>query len=85
MKKSITGTIKNILKILSGRPKSGNIIECIKPIEVIGMFIISFFFMYWAILFNNIFLGVFSMMFSWQVGWGMSIERFINDDENKEV
>ena len=76
--------LKNIIKILSGRSKSGEIIECIKPIEVIGMFIISFFFMLWAIIFHNVFLGLFSMVFSWQAGWGMSIERFKNSEENNK-
>ena len=76
--------LKNIINILSDRPKSRDIIECIKPIEVIGMFAISFFFMLWAIIFHNIFLGLFSMIFSWQIGWGMSIERFKNSERNNK-
>ena len=76
--------LKNIISILSDRSKSGDIIECIKPIEVIGMFTISFFFMLWAIIFHNVFLGLFSMVFSWQAGWGMSIERLKNSEEKSE-
>lgn len=70
------GFRKELFKKITGRPKEGDIIECINPIFVLSTATISFFFMLWAILFNNIFLGILSMIFSWQIGWGMSIERF---------
>lgn len=76
------GITKELFKKIAGRPKEGEVIECINPIVVLPIAMISFFFMLWAITFQNIFMGLFSMVFAWQIGWSMSIERFKNS-ENK--
>lgn len=68
--------MKKYIKMLSGRPKDGYIIECIRPFIVIPTFVLAFILMYCGIKFNCIGFGIMSMLFSWQIGWGMSIERF---------
>lgn len=72
---------KELFKKITGRPKEGDIVECINPIIVLPLAMISFFCMLWAIIFHNLFLGLFSMLLSWQIGWGMSIERFRNSEK----
>ena len=75
------GLRKEIFKKITGRPKEGDIVECINPIVVLPIAMMSLFCMLWAIIFHNIFLGLFSMLLSWQIGWGMSIERFRNSEK----
>jgi len=72
--------MKKYIKILSGRPKDGDIIECINPIVVLPTLMIAFILMCWGIKFKNPIYGIMSMLFSWQVGWGMSVERFKKND-----
>lgn len=77
--------MKKIFKILSGEPKNGDIIESIKPVIVIPELILSVCIMIIAIKGESIILGLFSLLFSWQIGWGMSITRFFNEeDKNRE-
>lgn len=77
------GITKELFKKMTGRPKEGDVIEYINPVVVLPIAMISFLSMVWAIKFHNIFLGIFSMMFAWQIGWGMSIERFKNSEKGK--
>lgn len=78
------GIIKELFKKITGKPKKGDVVECINPIVVLPMAMISFFFMLWAIIFHNLFLGLLSMAFAWQIGWGMSMERFRNDEKSED-
>lgn len=80
-----SGVTKELFKKMSGRPKEGDIIECIKPVVVLPIAMISFLSMVLAIKFHNIFLGMFSMIFAWQIGWGMSMERFANSEKENGV
>lgn len=73
--------MKKILKKISGKPKDGDIIECINPIFASIQTIISFSLMLSAIRHDNILLGIMSLLFAWQIGWGMSIERFCKNEE----
>lgn len=75
------GLRKEIFKKITSRPKEGDVIECINPIVVLPIAMMSFFCMLWATIFHNIFLGLVSMLLSWQIGWGMSIERFKNSEK----
>lgn len=77
------GRAKELFKKITGCPKEGDIIECINPVVVLPIAMISFLSMVLAIKFHNIFLGIFSMMFAWQIGWGMSIERFKNSEKRR--
>lgn len=79
-----SGITKELFKKITGRPKEGDIIECIKPVVVLPTAMVSFLFMVFSIKFQNIFLGIFSMMFAWQIGWGMSIERFKNSEKKSK-
>jgi hypothetical protein len=74
---------KKIVENLSGRPKSGNIVECITPITGIPMFLFSLLFMILAIKFKSFTFGFLSIIFAWQIGWGMSIERFNNNEKRR--
>lgn len=77
--------MKKFFKLLSGRPKNGNVKECFKPFITIPQLILSIVLMIMAVKSNSInslFYGIMSIALSWQLGWGMSIERFIKD-ENK--
>lgn len=77
--------MKKYIKILSGRPKDGDIIECIRPVIVLPMFMMAFILMCWSIKSKYLGFGLMSMLFSWQIGWGMSIERFKKSDEKEDV
>jgi|GEM_PF-5475500 len=77
--------MKKYIKKLSGRPKDGDIVECIRPFIVIPTFLLAFILMYWSIKLNFIGFGIMSMLFSWQIGWGMSIERFKKSDKKDGV
>lgn len=73
--------MKKFFKYLSGRPKSGDIVECFKPFICIPILIIAIWLMYMAVSKGWFIYGIASMMFCWQLGWGMSIERFNNNLE----
>lgn len=75
--------MKKYIKMLSGRPKDGDIIECVRPFIVVPTFMLAFILMCWSIKFNFIGFGIMSMLFSWQIGWGMSIERFKKNDKER--
>lgn len=68
--------MKNLFKSLSGRPKDGKIQESIKPAIAIPQGFLSLLLMLIAINTNSILAGIMSLLFAWQIGWGMSIERF---------
>lgn len=74
--------MKNIFKLLSGRPKDGDVIECIRPIIVLPQFMITILLMTWGIRFRNPLIGIMALIFAWQIGWGMSIERFNKNKNN---
>ena len=67
---------KKFLKITSGKPKEGDIIEKIKIFPFISIMLISLVSLYISIEYKNIFFGILSILFAWQTGWGMSVERF---------
>lgn len=75
--------IKRFFKILSGKPKSGDVIESIRPTIVIPIWMLSIFLLHLSVRYSNVFLGYFALLFSWQIGWGMSIERFNNIERRK--
>ena len=77
------GLRKELLKKITGRPKEGDVIECINPVTMLPIFMLSIIFMVAGIKRDNLFCGLFSMLLSWQIGWGMSIERFKNSEKKK--
>ncbi|MDD4779161.1 MAG: hypothetical protein PHT02_00965 [Tissierellia bacterium] len=78
--------MKNFFKILSGRPKNGNVVEYIKPFIFFPQLIIASIVMYQGFTCKHIgyklILAIIAIIFAWQAGWGMSIERFVKS-ENK--
>lgn len=78
------GVRKELFKKITGRPKEGDVIECINPVIVLPIGMISICSMFMATKSQNIFLGLFSLAFAWQIGWGMSIERFKNSERNNK-
>lgn len=72
--------MKHIFEILSGRPKDGDVIECIRPIIVMPQLMLTLLMMIWGIGFKNFILGILALFSAWQMGWGMSIERFKRHD-----
>ena len=73
--------MRNFFKKLSGEPKDGDIIECIKPVTASIQIIFSISLMLLAMKYDNILAGIMSLLFSWQIGWGMSIKRFYKNEE----
>ncbi|MDU4953775.1 hypothetical protein HF846_04125 [Clostridium cadaveris] len=76
--------MKKIFERLSGKPKNGDIIECMRPYIAIPQTIIAIIIMIHAIKTVNIVAGLTSLLLTWQVGWGMSIERFIQSEKQEE-
>lgn len=72
--------MKNFFKKISGRPKDGEIIECIKPFIAIPQCILALGFLIFAIKNNSFLSGITALLIAWQIGWGMSIERFYKND-----
>jgi hypothetical protein len=74
--------INQVFKSLSGRPKSGDIIECINPMTFISLLVVAFVIMFASFISNNLSLkfmwALGAVFLSWQAGWGMSIQRFHN-------
>lgn len=62
----------------------GQIIEVFNPFLFFGGLSISICLMIYAIYSQQFLVGLASIAFAWQSGWGMSIKRFI-DKENGEA
>lgn len=77
--------MKNFFKLLSGEPKNGDIIQCIKLSIVIPQLIITLLIWYTSYEVNSMLLGLLGLLFAWQIGWGMSITRFIKHDKNNRL
>ena len=75
--------MKKIFKALSGKPKNGNIVECIHPFVFFPQMLIAIGLMYMQVKTGILIYGVFAVLISWQAGWGMSIQRFINEDKKE--
>lgn len=75
--------MKKIFERLSGRPKNGNIIECFKKEDIV-IVVMDFICMMLAVKYNNFLAGIGTIFISWVIGWGMSIERFIQYEKKKE-
>lgn len=75
--------LKQIFKALSGRPKNGDIIECIRPMIVMPQLMMTLLLMAWGIGSRNFMFGLLALLFAWQMGWGMSIERFSNSEKRQ--
>jgi hypothetical protein len=80
--------MKSIFKFLSGRPKNGDVIECIRPIVFFPCIIFGIILMYKGftsqINIEKLLFAFLACMFIWQAGWSMSIERFRKSEINKE-
>ncbi|MBN3352130.1 hypothetical protein EXM90_12200 [Clostridium botulinum] len=75
--------INKFFKIFSGRPKDIGFTESISILPFISGWIIAILLMFYAFKTNNLLFGLFSLVFAWQTGWGMSIERSCKSEENK--
>jgi len=80
--------MKNIFKTLSGRPKNGNITETIRPLifypQLLFCIITMFLGFSSTYPIEKLMFSVGSIALAWQLGWGMSIERFIKSEKNKD-
>lgn len=75
--------LSQVFKALSGRPKDGDIIECIRPMIVMPQLMMTLLLMAWGIGSKNFLFGLLALLFAWQMGWGMSIERFSNSEKKQ--
>lgn len=75
--------MKKLFKILSGKPKNGDIIESVNPFIVIPQTLLSLLLMIIAIKEQQILTGILALLFAWQIGWGMSIDRYMNMEDKK--
>lgn len=78
--------INKFFKIFSGRPKDIGFTESIAILPFISGWIIAILLMFYAFKTNNLLFSLFSLfslVFAWQTGWGMSIERSCKSEENK--
>lgn len=76
--------INDFFKIFSGRPKDVGITESIKIIPFTLGWIISMGLMIYACKRNCLPVGLFALVFSWQTGWGMSIDRFFEKQKDNK-
>lgn len=76
--------VNKFFKILSGRPKDGDIIECIKFFPFVILCIISIGLVIYGFNINNPIPCLMALVFAWQNGWSMSIERFINHERKED-
>lgn len=76
--------INNFFKILSGRPKNVTITESIKVIPFTILWILAIGLMIYGFNINNPIPCIFSLLFAWQNGWVMSIERCYKSELKKE-
>ena len=80
--------MNKFFKGISGRPKEGQIKECIKPFIFYPQIALCIWAMYMGFKVNlgyeKFMFAFMSVAIAWQAGWGMSIERFINSDKNKD-
>jgi len=76
--------MKKFFKWLSGKPKNGDVIECINPILFtfsMGVAITAILFGYsTGNYFERFFYTFVGVIFAWQAGWGMSMERFYKNE-----
>lgn len=75
--------INKFFRIFSGRPKDIGFTESIKVIPFVLGWIIAIGLMCYSCKTNNILVGLFGLIFAWQNGWGMSIERCCKSEEDK--
>lgn len=73
--------MKKFFEKISGEPKDGDIIECIKPVFASIQTVFSTGLMLIAIKYDNVLVGIMSLLFAWQIGWGISIKRFYKNEE----
>ncbi|BAO04814.1 uncharacterized protein CBO05P1_095 [Clostridium botulinum B str. Osaka05] len=75
--------INNFFRIFSGESKDIEFTESIKIFPFTLGWIIAILLMYQAVKTNNLLFGLFSLIFAWQTGWEMSIERCCESERNK--
>lgn len=76
--------VNKFFKLFSGRPKDIGVMESVKIVPFTLGWIIAIGLMYYACRTNNILIGLGGLIFAWQNGWGMSIERYLKSEENKK-
>ncbi|MBX4266559.1 hypothetical protein [Clostridium estertheticum] len=79
--------MNKFFKIISGRPKEGYLRECIKPYIFYPQITVCIWAMYMGftidIPYSKFMFAFMSVALAWQAGWGMSIERFLKSEKNK--
>lgn len=82
--------MSKFFKMISGRPKNGNITECLSPIiNIIQMAFVGFLFGLANIdksLYGKFMFFTIATLAIWQIGWGMSLKRFtVYENRLKEI
>lgn len=75
--------INKFFKTFSGRPNDVTFTESIKIIPFIIWWIIAIGLMSYGYIHNNPIFSLTSLIFAWQNGWGMSIERSYKSEFKK--
>jgi len=77
--------MNKFFKIISGRPKQGDITDCIKPFIFYPQIAVCIWIMFLGFTANHTFskfiYAFLAVIIAWQAGWGMSIERFIKSEK----
>jgi hypothetical protein len=73
--------VNKFFKIISGRPKDVGFTESIKIIPSILLWGIAIGLMIYGFTINSLIICLMSLVFAWQDGWMMSIERCIKHQE----
>lgn len=80
--------MNKFFKWLSGKPKDGDIVDCIKPILFIPQMLFATYLMYCGftvdVIAAKFIFAMMAVVISWQAGWGMSVIRFVKNEKEIE-